>query len=121
MSDEYINRRQALAFGCSALALPTAFRPPTAQTKPAPFIKGVTGDELNRIAKLGEDFRAKFNLPGVSLAMSYRGKLKLLACFGYANKETNEASPPAASVSNRQRVEANYVRLHPAADWNRAN
>ena len=67
-------------------------------------IRGVSNGEQKRIAKLGQDFAAKFSLPGVSLAMSYRGKLKLLACFGQADKENGVAVQPShqfriASVS----------------------
>ena len=72
--------------------------------QPEPLIKGVTGAEQKAIAKLGEDFRRKFDLPGVTLAMSYRGKLKLVACFGYADKEQKVTVEPkhqfrVASVS----------------------
>lgn len=54
---------------------------------PEPLIEGVNELERQAIAKLGEKFRKDFDLPGVSLAMSYRGRLKLVACFGYADKE----------------------------------
>lgn len=72
--------------------------------QPEPLIQGVTEAERKSIAKLGEDFRSKFDLPGVSLAMSYRGKLKLVACFGYADKEQKVTVEPkhqfrVASVS----------------------
>jgi CubicO group peptidase (beta-lactamase class C family) len=58
------------------------------------LVRGVSGSEGQRILKLGNDFRAKYGLPGVSVAMSYRGKLKLLACFGLADKGTNAAVRP---------------------------
>lgn len=71
---------------------------------PPPLIQGVSKAEQKVIAKIGEDFRRKYDLPGVSLAMSYRGKLKLVACFGYADKEAKVRVEPrhqfrVASVS----------------------
>ena len=77
-----LSRRKLLALSCAALV------PPVRRTQDVqPTIQGVSRAEGTAIAKLGKDFRRKFNLPGVSLAMSFRGKLKLTACFGYADKE----------------------------------
>ncbi|MFK7820227.1 MAG: hypothetical protein AB8G99_16010, partial [Planctomycetaceae bacterium] len=74
------------------LATATALLSPRVPTQASPsFIQGVTGPEKKRIAELGAKFRSKFDLPGVSLAMSYRGKLKLLACFGMADKTSRLA------------------------------
>lgn len=88
-------RRRALASGV-ATCVQTSFVPRTAWARQstAPFITGVSAAEKSTVAKLGELLRSKFDLPGVSLAMSYRGQLKLLACFGYANVEKQLALRP---------------------------
>ena len=69
-----------------------------------PFVQGVRQSEATQITRLVEDFRQEFGLPGVSLAMSYQGKLKLVACVGYANQEAGLSVTPShlfrwASVS----------------------
>ena len=79
MSDQ-ISRRSMLALTAASLATPYVPRLPV-----PPSIRGASRSETKKIAELGEAFRAKFELPGVSLAMSYRGQLKLLACFGMAD------------------------------------
>ncbi len=87
-----INRREVLSLGCAAfVGVGSAFRQ---SSDTEPFVKGVAGKQRARITELGNEFRSKFKLPGVSLAMSYRGKLKLLACFGQADKEKKLAVKP---------------------------
>lgn len=98
MNQPQISRREILALGCAAV-LPV---PPIQNLKPT--IYGVSGSERDKIVKLGTEFLQKYSLPGVSLAMSYRGKLKLLACFGYADQENRKPVQPThlfrvASVS----------------------
>lgn len=68
------------------------------------FVKGVSGAEHDQIVEIGRAFQSRYELPGISLAMSYRGKLKLLACFGYARRLQNIPVTPThqfriASVS----------------------
>lgn len=99
MTDSSISRREALATFASAPFAPIRF----AQDSPS-AVRGVSKSEVSTIARLGDQFRKEFDLPGVSLAMSYRGKLKLLACFGYADKENEVRIEPrhqlrVASVS----------------------
>ena len=94
-----IDRRTFLAINCAAFASGSV-----RSQELAPTIKGVDGVQRDAVAKLGQDFQQKFGLPGVSLAMSCRGKLKLLACFGYADQENRVAVQPkhmfrVASVS----------------------
>lgn len=100
MNDESpLSRRRFLAINCAAFAVGSANR-----QQIVPTITGVRGAERDAIAKLGAEFQQRFKLPGVSVAMSYRGKLKLLACFGYADRENKAAVQPkhmfrVASVS----------------------
>lgn len=116
-----LTRRTMLAIGGGA-CLPRFARAKMVAA-PTPFIEGVSGKEKSSIAKLGEAFRSQFALPGVSLAMSYRGQLKLLACFGYADQENLKpvrpnhqfriasVSKPITSVSILRLVEQRRLSL----------
>ncbi len=84
-----IDRRQMLAMSAAAMATPCPIN-----AKSEPFIRGVARAEAGKIAAIGEAFREKFDLPGVSLAMAYRGQLKLLACFGLADRKNRVAVAP---------------------------
>ena len=83
-------RRGAIFFGASSVLAQVASGRQTAE----PYIRGVGTSERKRITEIGEAFRQKYGLPGVSLAMSFRGRLKLLACFGYANTEARTTVRP---------------------------
>ena len=112
MAHRDLTRRGVLAIGCGSLfpqvartqQLTRTQQVPDAWRVAQPFVRGVSSKEKEAIAQLGETFLRKFDLPGISLAMSYKGKLKLLACFGYANRERLEPVRPThqfriASVS----------------------
>jgi CubicO group peptidase (beta-lactamase class C family) len=66
--------------------------------QPTPAIIGVTDRvQKARVATVAQTFMQKYKIPGLQLAMAYRGKLKLVACFGMADQE------------NRLRVEPKHV------------
>ena len=114
-------RREALVIGGGALLPKTVSAKQT--SAPTPFIRGASAKQMTAISELGEAFRRKYRLPGVSLAMTYRGKLKLLACFGSANREESEpvrprhqfriasVSKPITSVTILRLVEEGHLSL----------
>ncbi len=68
------------------------------------YVQGVSNAESAAIKKLLLDFMHEYQVPGLSLAMSYRGELKLVACAGFADRDRQEEVRPThlfriASVS----------------------
>lgn len=68
------------------------------------YIQGVSNVEAASMKSLLLDFMHGYQVPGLSLAMSYRGELKLIACAGFADRDRKEEVRPAhlfriASVS----------------------
>ncbi len=91
-SSHRLTRRAALSGLCLA-----ACNLRSAQASPGTedaYIRGVSASERQRILQLGREFRQRFDLPAVSVAISFRGKLKLLACFGQVNRQQGVAALP---------------------------
>lgn len=99
-----IDRRSCLKMA-TALALPYPISALATPEKSDPiFVQGVTDSEAASINRQVSTFMSQFSVPGLSLAMTHHGKLKLLVCAGYADTKTKLAVQPThrfrlASVS----------------------
>ena len=57
-------------------------------------IQGVSNSEAAAISRHVIGFMQKYDVPGLSLAMTFQGKLKLLVCVGYAERENRTPIQP---------------------------
>lgn len=82
---KFLVHAAAISSGCLGVSggEATLHRPPV-------DIKGVGKPEADKIERLTTDFMQKHSVPGLSLAMSHQGKLKLLVCMGYADQVKRE-------------------------------
>lgn len=123
MSSQPVDRRACLKIA-AALTLSPASQCHAGQTAAKPFfIRGVTPSEKANINGLISTFMDRFSVPGLSLAMTYRGKLKLLACAGYADTQSRLAvqpthrfriasvSKPITSIATMLLAQMDYLKL----------
>lgn len=86
-----VSRRTLLksaAVGLSTIAPVKSFETTRAFSDPAPRVKGFIDQRENEaIRGLIQKFVEQYSLPGFSLAMTYQGELKLVACHGFAHQE----------------------------------
>ena len=97
-SHTQVSRRTLLksaTVGLSAVTPVTSFKTTPAFSDPAPRVKGFIDQRENEtIRGLIQKFVDHYSLPGFSLAMSYQGELKLVACHGFAHQEDKERVTP---------------------------
>ena len=93
-----VSRRTLLksaAVGLSTIAPVKSFETTRAFSDPAPRVKGfIDQSENETICGLIQKFVEQYSLPGFSLAMTYQGELKLVACHGFAHQEKNVPVTP---------------------------
>ena len=53
-----------------------------------------TSDERNRLGRLAANFMDTYDVPGLSVAISIKGKPAFVEAFGVADRETGEALTP---------------------------
>lgn len=58
------------------------------------IIRGVPRRQAQGISEIVQAYMETYSVPGMSIAMAYRGKLKLIGCFGFADKENNQMVQP---------------------------
>ncbi|MCA9186852.1 MAG: serine hydrolase domain-containing protein [Pirellulaceae bacterium] len=98
------NRRQLLRGIVAVPALAFADRAVGAANVPVVSVAGATDSETTAIIGHVSEFMQRYSVPGMSLAMTHAGQLKLLVCAGFANRESLEQITPrhrfrVASVS----------------------
>ena len=97
-SHTQVSRRTLLksaTVGLSTVTPVTSFKTTRALSDPAPRVKGfIDQRENDTIRGLIQKFVDHYSLPGFSLAMSYEGELKLVACHGFAHQEDKERVTP---------------------------
>ncbi|TWT57499.1 Penicillin-binding protein 4* [Thalassoglobus neptunius] len=117
-----LNRRSFLQAAASSSILLGSRTGWSAQAAETPsYIHGVSPTEAAKIKDHAVKFMLKYNVPGLSLAMAYRGKLKLVMCVGYADHETGvtpehrfrvaSVSKPLTSILVMKLMEMNYWHL----------
>lgn len=87
---ETMNRREFLAQTFLTPAVVLCAESQVFSEPPEKYSKiiGVTNrHEVKRISELTNELMERFSLPGLSIAIAYRGKLKMTACMGYADQE----------------------------------
>lgn len=89
-----MNRRQFVASMSGFAMTPCLGVAASLNQTDSSAIEGVSATAARRIAVTAQAFQRKFKLPGISLAMSYRGQLKLRACFGFADKDKQTPVTP---------------------------
>ncbi|MEP3480932.1 MAG: serine hydrolase domain-containing protein [Fuerstiella sp.] len=88
------NRRVSLKIA-TAMAIPKALLLADAANASSPeWIQGIDDSEAAVVNDLVRTFMQQYSVPGLSLAMTYRGKLKLLVCAGYADTTSQTAVAP---------------------------
>lgn len=94
MKNLRISRRNSIKSGAVLAAM--AIKPALArQSAAVPVsIQGVSHSESEQITSLLTSFVQKYSVPGISLAMTYHGQLKLLACAGYSDTTTKQNVGP---------------------------
>lgn len=121
---EPIDRRACLKMAVGAFALPQGVPTLAISPQSTPMVvQGAAVSEVASIKQLVHSFMQTFSVPGLSLAMTYHGKLKLLVCAGYADTQAQtpvrpkhrfriaSVSKPITSITTMLMAQMDYLKL----------